>query len=847
MTNPTLITTPFAENGDKNDIPEVTGVEPQNATLEKGFPEITQTPISAGGIPPERKDFNGILNLYGQHIVHLNKGLPYEFDAAFATAIGGYPLHARIMLSNGDIVQNTVANNTNNPNSNMSGWVKQNSTTQIFNNSGISQESINSDFSELISDKANKATTLNGYNIEDAYTKSEIDSTINAIGNGASRSYLTLSAAQSAASNGQIPINSNVTVTNDPTQSNNGLYNYNGSTLTKSLYDPYNQAKNYVDANPLFKPVNITSAIDFHDSARATGTYYVVSTSAFNSSTNKPPVVSTVKHGYLQVNKADVNNYSILYYSFADAAFYVDYFRDAIWQGWKSFKSYEETIAYVQNYVSNSIKIELLASPIDFLSQTIDKKYYIGSNAIFNSCTNTPVIQNSVKHGYLEQHVLVDDSIELVTFFSIGDECMYFNVMRSAQWRGWKSFKSIEEIKTYIDKGDYLVNPIALDDNNLVANWITKSGQLGFNSLDLSTLSRLKTQLGIDKNEIPIVYNKNTINRYFAKAATSKSNSGQLRVLFTGDSWSEYPEISNQFRSILQNEFGVAGTGFISVNNYSLFDSVTVTKSGTWSLYDASATLTPPSYGCAQDGHSLSSSTANSKITVANLINGDELSIFYGNGAGEFTYSLNGGATTSVTTNSSDSAYQKLTISGLSGTNQLVINVVSGTVAIHGFLLRKTTNNGIEFSKSGNAGISGRNFNPISPACQAAYAPTLLPDLVMIVLGTNDYRFSVSTVLLFRQALSKIIDGYRTGNTNCDIILIVPPQSNGLAVTPLSQYRDAMLSLADEKKCAVYNTLNAWSDYEKENSMGQWKDDLHLSNAGGYRLSNAIYQNILRG
>lgn len=123
MTNPTLITTPFAENGDKNDIPEVTGVEPQNATLEKGFPEITQTPISAGGIPPERKDFNGILNLYGQHIVHLNKGLPYEFDAAFATAIGGYPLHARIMLSNGDIVQNTIANNTNNPNSNMTGWV----------------------------------------------------------------------------------------------------------------------------------------------------------------------------------------------------------------------------------------------------------------------------------------------------------------------------------------------------------------------------------------------------------------------------------------------------------------------------------------------------------------------------------------------------------------------------------------------------------------------------------------------------------------------------------------------------------------------------------------------------
>ncbi|AFU62318.1 putative tail fiber protein [Acinetobacter phage phiAC-1] len=125
MTNPTLVTTPFAENGDKNIIPQSIGAEPQNATQDEGFPEVTQTPISAGGIPPERKDINGVFNLYGQHIVHLNKGLPYEFDAAFATKIGGYPLHARIMLSNGDIVVNTTANNTINPNVDLTGWFNE--------------------------------------------------------------------------------------------------------------------------------------------------------------------------------------------------------------------------------------------------------------------------------------------------------------------------------------------------------------------------------------------------------------------------------------------------------------------------------------------------------------------------------------------------------------------------------------------------------------------------------------------------------------------------------------------------------------------------------------------------
>ncbi|AYP68982.1 hypothetical protein [Acinetobacter phage vB_AbaM_IME284] len=147
MTNPTLITTPFAENGDKNIIPESVGANPQNATMQAGFPPITQQKISEGGIPPERNDFNGILNLYGQHIVHLNKGLPYEFDQSFANAIGGYPLNSRLMLSNGDIVQSTIANNVNNPNSDMTGWSKPKTTANdVMDSSGISQQNFNDNF-----------------------------------------------------------------------------------------------------------------------------------------------------------------------------------------------------------------------------------------------------------------------------------------------------------------------------------------------------------------------------------------------------------------------------------------------------------------------------------------------------------------------------------------------------------------------------------------------------------------------------------------------------------------------------------------------------------------------------
>lgn len=46
---------------------------------------------------------------------------------------GGYAINARVMLDNGDIVRNTVANNTNNPNSDMTGWVFSNKIN-VFDN-----------------------------------------------------------------------------------------------------------------------------------------------------------------------------------------------------------------------------------------------------------------------------------------------------------------------------------------------------------------------------------------------------------------------------------------------------------------------------------------------------------------------------------------------------------------------------------------------------------------------------------------------------------------------------------------------------------------------------------------
>ena len=76
--------------------------------------------------------------------------LPYE------SKMGGYALNERVQLATGDIVRSTIPSNVNNPNENMTGWVNVAAWSSI----------------------KSKPTTVAGYGITDAYTKTEVNTAI---------------------------------------------------------------------------------------------------------------------------------------------------------------------------------------------------------------------------------------------------------------------------------------------------------------------------------------------------------------------------------------------------------------------------------------------------------------------------------------------------------------------------------------------------------------------------------------------------------------------------------------------------------------------------------------------
>jgi len=148
MQQPTrLISTPFAQEGEKTEIQNVTGEFDNSATYRLGFPPLTMQSIRSGGKPPKGTDFNGVLFDITENISFLCKGGRYQYNAGLSTSIGGYPEGSNLLLDdNVTEVVSTVAGNQNNPNTNMAGWIlKPNKTTavNVADASGETQQQVN--------------------------------------------------------------------------------------------------------------------------------------------------------------------------------------------------------------------------------------------------------------------------------------------------------------------------------------------------------------------------------------------------------------------------------------------------------------------------------------------------------------------------------------------------------------------------------------------------------------------------------------------------------------------------------------------------------------------------------
>ncbi|MDE1587413.1 GDSL-type esterase/lipase family protein [Klebsiella quasipneumoniae] len=343
-------------------------------------------------------------------------------------------------------------------------------------------------------------------------------------------------------------------------------------------------------------------------------------------------------------------------------------------------------------------------------------------------------------------------------------------------------------------------------------------------------------------SEIPPQLIGQTLWRFRAKKANLDSGiSTKLKIGFAGDSWTEKMAIPKVFLNYFKSKYGKAGDGWIQLNvdGNNLLDGVSLSRTG-WTVYDASTTTDAPTFPTPMDGQYIYATGTAATLTLSNVF-ATSIRIFYYDGVGAFRYSVNGGTAVSVSAGGTN-VIKSILISGLTigSATSLAIDLTgnAGTVVLYGFYA-DGSGNGVEIEKMGNGGITAERYTKT-----LSYLPQTAsfvdPDLLVMIIGTNDFRTSVS-LSGFRTALTTWIQAWQAACPDTGIILVTPPQCNATGDNPLSDFRDIMQSVARELNIEYYSMFNFLNvPYAKSNAQGLWADSLHLNDTGARFLMNQI-------
>nr|WP_162994869.1 GDSL-type esterase/lipase family protein [Klebsiella variicola] len=389
--------------------------------------------------------------------------------------------------------------------------------------------------------------------------------------------------------------------------------------------------------------------------------------------------------------------------------------------------------------------------------------------------------------------------------------------------------------------------PLFHDDEGNVPVWL-EDGKLNAVALHEGLLAGVLTNEEFNSAMQKRVLNTTGATAWKYRAKKSKlelSLPSKLKIGFTGDSWTEHNTIPQVFADYFYSKYGKSGDGWIQLNidNPNQINGIVLNRNG-WAVYDASGNAAP-AFPTAMDGMYIYTNTTTSTLTLSNLFS-SSVQIFYYDNNGAFRYSLNGG-TPVIVTGSGTNKIVSVTISGLDVAVATTISIDSavnaGTVVIYGFY-SEGTGNGVEINKMGNGGITAPQYIKTLPFLSQTGA-VVAPDLLIMIIGTNDFRTSV-TLQAFRDSLSSWIEAWKAIIPDSSIIMVAPPQCNASGANPLSSFRDVMRDVAINEGVEFYSMYDFMNtSYAKSNAQGLWKDNLHLSNVGARFILNQLNKYFL--
>jgi lysophospholipase L1-like esterase len=217
-------------------------------------------------------------------------------------------------------------------------------------------------------------------------------------------------------------------------------------------------------------------------------------------------------------------------------------------------------------------------------------------------------------------------------------------------------------------------------------------------------------------------------------------------------------------------------------------------------------------------------------------------------GGGTFSYAIDGGSATNVSTAGTTEGGHVTSITGLSvGTHEIVIAGVSGTAIVEGVMVYDGDEAaGIRMWEAGHGGYKASDYTASSVWLDSL--ETVQPDLVIITLGVNDWRNDISSAS-FSADIAEIISDIRavcTIDPSFVLMASFEPTDPSPPAESWDDYIAAMVALADAADDIIFvNIDERMGSVAPATTLGLINADLvHPTAAGHQFFADALAETL---
>ena len=354
--------------------------------------------------------------------------------------------------------------------------------------------------------------------------------------------------------------------------------------------------------------------------------------------------------------------------------------------------------------------------------------------------------------------------------------------------------------------------------------------------------------------ELNIVVDSLNRKDYFTAASKlaleEKLNAGvKATVAVVGDSKTQSGARGpNKLRSLLQKDYGIAGFGYVVLDGGAA-PGMNILNVGAI-IHDSDAGFGEHSLsGYAIELGAGDSYGYTEQTTPPASAFHDKVLVFYlaQSGAGTFDVTY-GGTTSSINASNATLEKRVVEISATYGSNELLIDNVTGAVTITDVVFRSDSKtSGVYFHTIGNGGYTAaatkaRWTNPLN----SGVIDSLGMDHMILRLGTNDWSSGVDPGS-FKNDLDTITNEAIAANPKLGISITGLEDANlGATTFSLVEYLNAQSSLALEKGFGFMPIGEVIPDWDQWDAFGYADDNVHENAAGG-NIVGTFFYDVLTG